>query len=170
MVSGLLGVPLGSFLAQHLKVHDPRADPYICAFGLMGCAPVLFAASLFSSTNTFVCYCLIFLGELMLNLNWAIVADMLLVSVVSSANTNRLVAFQCQFDVWGNHNAGRCVGSAPGCHLVDQTSTDVCPLRRLHLWSRVVRQLRSLGPCDRRSGQLPFVVDLYVDILRWTVP
>lgn len=128
MISGLMGVPLGSFLAQRLRTNYPRADPYICAFGLMGCAPVLFAASLFASTNTFICYSLIFIGELMLNLNWAIVADMLLVSVVSSAYINVLVTFQRQFDIWTDRDAGRCIRGAPGCLVVDQTAAEVCTI------------------------------------------
>ncbi|EFX84684.1 hypothetical protein DAPPUDRAFT_99565 [Daphnia pulex] len=47
MIAGLLGVPLGSFLGQKLRVRYQRADPIVCGMGL-------------------------------LNLNWAIVADILL--------------------------------------------------------------------------------------------
>lgn len=80
MVSGLIGVPAGSALAQYLRVQYPRADPYICAIGLLISAPILFAASLLASINITLCYILIFFGEVFLNLNWSIVADMLLVS------------------------------------------------------------------------------------------
>lgn len=80
MMSGLVGVPAGAFLAQRLRVNYPRADPIICAVGLLISAPLLFVASLLVTTHPILCYTLIFFGEVALNLNWSIVADMLLVS------------------------------------------------------------------------------------------
>lgn len=88
MMSGLIGVPLGSYLAQRLRVNYPRADAYICACGLIGSAPVLFAASLYATHSAGLCYFLIFIGEVMLNMNWSIVADILLVS-----STTLLIGF-----------------------------------------------------------------------------
>jgi hypothetical protein len=82
MMSGLVGVPAGSILAQKLRIRYPRADPIICAVGLLVSAPLLFAASLVVTTNPLLCYILIFFGEVALNLNWSIVADMLLVSSI----------------------------------------------------------------------------------------
>lgn len=79
MVAGLIGVPLGSFLAQKLRVHWQQADPLICAMGLLISVPLLFFASLTANTNSILCYILIFFGQLSLNLNWSIVADILLV-------------------------------------------------------------------------------------------
>ncbi|XP_065347912.1 protein spinster isoform X2 [Cloeon dipterum] len=82
MLSGIVGVPLGATLAQKLRVNYPRADPLICAVGLLISAPLLFAASLTVTSNAILCYTLIFLGEVALNLNWSIVADILLYVVV----------------------------------------------------------------------------------------
>ncbi|XP_054274582.1 protein spinster-like isoform X2 [Macrosteles quadrilineatus] len=93
MISGLIGVPAGSFLAQNLRVRYPRADPYICACGLICSAPLLFAASLYASSNVYICYTLIFVGELFLNLNWSIVADILLY-VVTPTRRSTAEAFQ----------------------------------------------------------------------------
>lgn len=83
MLSGLIGVPLGSLLAQRLRSRYPSIDPMICAIGLLVSSPLLFGASISASKNSNVCYTLIFFGEVFLNLNWAIVADMLLVSIRS---------------------------------------------------------------------------------------
>jgi MFS transporter, Spinster family, sphingosine-1-phosphate transporter len=80
MVSGIIGVPLGATLAQKLRVNYPRADPLICATGLLISAPLLFGASLLAASNSSLCFFLVFLGEVALNLNWSIVADILLVS------------------------------------------------------------------------------------------
>lgn len=82
MTTGIIGVPLGSYLSQRLSRKSQRADPYICAVGLIVSAPLLAGAMLMVSVNATLAYVLIFFGELALNLNWAIVADMLLYVVV----------------------------------------------------------------------------------------
>ena len=82
MVAGLIGVPLGSWLSTKLKTRNPRADPLICAFGLLSSTPLMFLAAIMAEYDTIACYTLIFLASLFLNLNWSIVADMLLVSVL----------------------------------------------------------------------------------------
>ncbi|XP_070523726.1 protein spinster isoform X2 [Cardiocondyla obscurior] len=82
MSSGLIGVPLGSTIAQKLRVYWHQADPLICAVGLLISAPLLFFAMITANTNPTLCYTLVFFGQLSLNLNWAIVADMLLYVVI----------------------------------------------------------------------------------------
>lgn len=79
MVSGIIGVPLGTFIAQKYRKQYARIDPIICACGLLVSAPLILGAMLVVSANTPAAYVLIFLGEVALNLNWAIVADILLV-------------------------------------------------------------------------------------------
>lgn len=79
MLSGVIGVPLGAYLAQRLRRKHTRADPVICGFGLLISAPCIVGAMLLVSVNAPAAYCLIFIGEIALNLNWAIVADILLV-------------------------------------------------------------------------------------------
>jgi hypothetical protein len=83
MISGIVGVPLGAMIAQKLRVTMPRADPIICATGLIVSAPLLFGASILASKSSVACFVLIFIGEVALNLNWSIVADILLVSHLS---------------------------------------------------------------------------------------
>ncbi|KAJ9598500.1 hypothetical protein L9F63_010820, partial [Diploptera punctata] len=96
MVSGLIGVPLGSFMAQRLRARYPRIDPMICATGLLLSSPFLFIASLMASVNTNACYALIFFGEIFLNLNWSIVADILLYVVIPTRRSTA-EAFQILF-------------------------------------------------------------------------
>ncbi|KAJ8681342.1 hypothetical protein QAD02_017129 [Eretmocerus hayati] len=96
MVAGLIGVPFGSILAQKLRVRWPQADPLICAVGLLISAPLIFLGSVFASSNALACYTLIFLGQLALNLNWSIVADMLLY-VVMPTRRSTAEAFQILF-------------------------------------------------------------------------
>uniref|UniRef100_A0A8W7PXX4 Major facilitator superfamily (MFS) profile domain-containing protein n=1 Tax=Anopheles coluzzii TaxID=1518534 RepID=A0A8W7PXX4_ANOCL len=82
MTTGIIGVPLGSYLSQRLNAKNVKADPYICATGLLLSAPLLVGAMFSVRANIYATYALIFFGELALNLNWAIVADILLYVVV----------------------------------------------------------------------------------------
>lgn len=82
MFSGIIGVPLGSILSTRLKQKYPRADPIICGVGLFTSAIFLTAAMLLVRINIYLAFGLLFLGEISLNLNWSIVADILLYVVV----------------------------------------------------------------------------------------
>lgn len=82
MATGIIGVPLGSYLSQRFNRKYPRADAYICAVGLILSAPLLAGAMLTINVNPTCAYVLVFFAELTLNLNWAIVADILLYVVV----------------------------------------------------------------------------------------
>lgn len=86
MISGVIGVPLGSYVSQKYIKKYPKCDPLICAFGLIASAPLMAGAMLVVSVNTTLTYFLIFFAELFLNLNWAIVADILLVSNIFHCN------------------------------------------------------------------------------------
>lgn len=81
MISGVLGVPLGSYLSTKLRKKFQRIDPLICGFGLFF-STALFTASMFTANyNLIIFFTLVFLGQLAINLNWAIVADILLVRI-----------------------------------------------------------------------------------------
>ena len=80
MIAGLIGVPLGSIIAQKLRVYFAQADPLICAGGLLISSPLIFFGAVAAGINSTGCYFLIFFGQVAINMNWSIVADMLLVS------------------------------------------------------------------------------------------
>ena len=79
MMAGLLGVPLGSFLGQKLRVRYPKADPIVCGTGMFLSVPFMLVGLFLAQWNTTACFVVVFFGELLLNLNWSIVADMALV-------------------------------------------------------------------------------------------
>lgn len=95
MFAGLMGVPLGSALAQRLRPIDATCDPLICAFGLLASAPFVYLALVTSEYSAGWCYFCIFMAEITLNLSWSIVADMLLVS-------GCLWVFKSLSDVYGS--------------------------------------------------------------------
>ncbi|XP_033748854.1 protein spinster homolog 1-like isoform X3 [Pecten maximus] len=82
VVAGFVGVALGAEVSRRYKKINPRADPLVCAFGLLTCVPFLFFALVLSEWYTVPTWILIFLGETMLCLNWSIIADMLLYVVI----------------------------------------------------------------------------------------
>jgi len=51
-VAGFLGVGLGAESSRRLKKINPRADPLICAFGLLVCTPFLYFALVLSRYQT----------------------------------------------------------------------------------------------------------------------
>ncbi|XP_070586428.1 protein spinster homolog 1-like [Erythrolamprus reginae] len=81
-VTGVLGVTAGVEISRRWHRTNPRADPLVCAIGLIGSAPFLFLAVVFAQQSIVATYVFIFIGEILLSLNWAIVADMLLYVVI----------------------------------------------------------------------------------------
>lgn len=89
MLAGIVGLTLGCFLSQRLKPIYPRADPIICGVGLLISAPLLLGCTFAVTYNIALCYILLFLGQVALNLNWSIVSDILLVRL----NFNKILFF-----------------------------------------------------------------------------
>lgn len=81
-ITGVLGVSMGVGISQYLRKRTPRADPLVCAAGLLLAAPFLYLSIIFAQKSTIATYFFIFLGETFLSMNWAIVADILLYVVV----------------------------------------------------------------------------------------
>lgn len=83
MSSGIIGVPLGSFLVQKLRpIYSVKCDALVCAWGLFISAPLIYGALVVASHSIHWCFVFVFFAEVSLNLCWSIVADILLVSVV----------------------------------------------------------------------------------------
>lgn len=82
MLAGLTGVPLGSFLAQKWRKTNESCDPLICAIGLITSAPLVYLGLVVSQHSLNWGFFFVFFAEVSLNMSWAIVADILLVSVI----------------------------------------------------------------------------------------
>ncbi|CAO2583213.1 Protein spinster homolog 1 [Lemmus lemmus] len=81
-LTGVLGVGLGVEISRRLRRFNPRADPLVCAAGLLGSAPFLFLSLACARGSIVATYIFIFIGETLLSMNWAIVADILLYVVI----------------------------------------------------------------------------------------
>ncbi|XP_034831764.1 protein spinster isoform X4 [Maniola hyperantus] len=82
MASGVVGVPLGAWLGAALVKRWGRAHAVICGVGLLLSTPAMALAMLLTDVNPYAPFALMFFGEVALNLNWAIVADMSLYVVI----------------------------------------------------------------------------------------
>lgn len=86
MCAGITGLMLGCYLSQWLRKCCKSADPIICGVGLIISAPLLLATTYAATSNSALCFALLFLGQVALNMNWAIVSDILLVRIKTKRN------------------------------------------------------------------------------------
>lgn len=113
MLAGLIGVPFGSFMGQKLRGRYERADPIVCGMGLLFSTPLMLAGLFMANVNTTAAFAIVFFGQLLLNLNWSIVADILLYTVIPTRRSTA-EAFQILFS--------HALGDAGSPYLVGQIS------------------------------------------------
>ncbi|KAK2497356.1 hypothetical protein MC885_002284 [Smutsia gigantea] len=80
--TGFLGVVTGAGATRWCRLRTQRADPLVCAVGMLGSAIficLIFVAAKSSLVGAYIC---IFVGETLLFSNWAITADILMYVVV----------------------------------------------------------------------------------------
>ncbi|PWA22910.1 hypothetical protein CCH79_00002200 [Gambusia affinis] len=109
VVTGILGGALGTTISRQLRDRFSHADPLICAVGMLGSVPCLFITIFVASSSIPVTYVFIFFGELLLSLNWAVLADILLYVVIP---TRRATAEALQITV------GHLLGDAGSPYLL----------------------------------------------------
>jgi len=86
--AGFTGVAGGLYFANLLRRWTPRADPLVCAVGLIASAPFLYLAIVCSNHSITATWILIFIAEALLSLNWALVTDMLLYIVIPTRRSS----------------------------------------------------------------------------------
>ncbi|XP_036381683.1 protein spinster homolog 3 [Megalops cyprinoides] len=82
VVTGILGVVIGTLIARRLRDRVANADPLICAAGMLCSAPCFFLAIVLAYKSIPATYVFIAIGETLLSLNWPIFADILLYVVI----------------------------------------------------------------------------------------
>ncbi|KAM6465790.1 protein spinster homolog 3 [Liasis olivaceus] len=90
IATGLLGVVAGAEAARRYKKINAKADPLICALGLLTSAPCMYLAIMVAQKSIVAVYIFIALAEFFLSLNWAVVADILLYVVKPSCQSTAL--------------------------------------------------------------------------------
>ena len=77
-LAGIIGVVLGSGGAQWYRLRNPRADPLICAFGILISVPFAFFGIVIAHKSASLSWIMIFIAITFLCVNWTLVADILL--------------------------------------------------------------------------------------------
>lgn len=127
VVTGILGVCIGSAMSRFLRNRVEYADPVICAVGMLGSVPFLFATIFTASANITAAYVFIFFTETLLSVNWPILADILLYVVVP---TRRASAEALQITV------GHLLGDAGSPYLLGVISDAIKNSKPVsHEWS-----------------------------------
>ncbi|KAM6906954.1 protein spinster homolog 3 [Xenentodon cancila] len=109
VATGIMGGALGTTLSRQFRDKVTHADPLICAVGMLGSVPCLFITIFVASASIPATYVFIFFGELLLSLNWAVLADILLYVVIP---TRRATAEALQITV------GHLLGDAGSPYLL----------------------------------------------------
>ena len=78
--AGICGLILGSGLSLWLRKKIAWIDPIICGIGLLMSVPLIFGALYVLDQSVTWAFILMFIGQVFLNMNWAVVVDISLVS------------------------------------------------------------------------------------------
>ncbi len=76
--AGFCGVTVGTMGAQFYRRFNSKADTLVCALGNLLAAPFLFFGLILANNYVTVTWVCVFLGEMCLFLNWALVPDILM--------------------------------------------------------------------------------------------
>merc|ERR1712183_999973 len=127
MMSGIVGVPLGMILSTRLKARFPRADPLICGVGVVLSTVFLSIGMVLTDKNIYAMFIMLFIGEVTLNLNWSIIADILLYivppNIRSTAEALQILASHAFGDAGSPYLIG-LISDSIYSHL--SNSTDSC--------------------------------------------
>ena len=81
-LAGICGLLLGSGLSLWLRKKIDWIDPVICGVGLLISVPLIFGALYILDKSVIWAFIIMFLGQVFLNMNWAIVVDISLVNIL----------------------------------------------------------------------------------------
>ncbi|XP_076364573.1 protein spinster homolog 1-like [Tachypleus tridentatus] len=124
-VAGITGVILGSASAQYYRRFSARADPIVCAFGVLGSVPLVFGGIVVAQKHTSISWALIFFGETFLCMNWPVVADMLLYCVIP---TRRALAGALQIlasHMFGDASSPYIIGAVSDAVMKGQSESNL---------------------------------------------
>lgn len=107
IVAGIVGVSLGSGCAQYFRPYDGRADPIVCALGVLAGIPLLFFGLITARSVLWLSWTLLLFSVISLSTNWAVISDMTLSITLPN---KRAFASACQILV--SHLFGDAISPA----------------------------------------------------------
>ena len=75
---GIIGVVMGVSGSQYYRFYNPRADPLVCAVGVLIAVPFTFLCLALAHKSPAFSWICIFIAVTFMSTNWSIVADMIL--------------------------------------------------------------------------------------------
>ncbi|CAG2106569.1 unnamed protein product [Medioppia subpectinata] len=77
-VGGIIGVFMGMSGSQYYRQRNPRADPLVCAVGVLTSVPFCFLTLVLAAKSPAFSWFFVFIAITLLSTNWSVVADILL--------------------------------------------------------------------------------------------
>lgn len=133
--SGIIGVVAGTFLSSKWKTKTASSQPdcWVSAIGLIASAPLLYLALVYAQYDPTSTWVLVFLGEILLCLDWAIVTDILLYVTVptrrSTAEAIQILTSHALGDAGSSYLVGQ-LSDAIKKGMADDTEADFVALQR----------------------------------------
>ncbi|XP_030041746.1 sphingosine-1-phosphate transporter SPNS2 [Microcaecilia unicolor] len=121
-ITGFLGVITGATATKWCRLKTQRADPLVCAVGMLGSAIficLIFVAAKSSSWGSYIC---IFVGETLLFSNWAITADMLMYVVIPTRRATAVALQSFTSHLLGDAGSPYLIGFISD--LIQQSTTE----------------------------------------------
>ncbi|MEE6469854.1 hypothetical protein FKM82_008798, partial [Ascaphus truei] len=121
-ITGFLGVITGAGATKWCRLKTQRADPLVCAVGMLGSAIficLVFVAAKSSSVAAYIC---IFAGETLLFSNWAITADMLMYVVIPTRRATAVALQSFTSHLLGDAGSPYMIGFISD--LIQQSTTE----------------------------------------------
>ncbi|XP_072677783.1 sphingosine-1-phosphate transporter SPNS2 isoform X2 [Canis lupus baileyi] len=115
--TGFLGVVTGAGATRWCRLRTQRADPLVCAVGMLGSAIficLIFVAAKSSIVGAYIC---IFIGETLLFSNWAITADILMYVVIPTRRATAVALQSFTSHLLGDAGSPYLIGFVPARHV-----------------------------------------------------
>ncbi|XP_074198645.1 sphingosine-1-phosphate transporter SPNS2 isoform X3 [Camelus bactrianus] len=147
--TGFLGVVTGAGATRWCRLRTQRADPLVCAVGMLGSAIficLIFVAAKSSIVGAYIC---IFVGETLLFSNWAITAEILMCVVIPTRRATAVALQSFTSHLLGDAGSPYLIGFGEPAG----DAAGICEsLRRCHWDHEEPLLLPSLGGVPRHPG------------------
>ncbi|XP_072099890.1 sphingosine-1-phosphate transporter SPNS2-like isoform X2 [Mobula birostris] len=109
-VTGFLGLIVGVAATRWYRTKSSRADPLVCAFGMLSSSIFISLIFVFARFNIVGAYLCIFIGEVLLFLNWAITADILMYVVIPTRRSTAVALQSFTSHLFGDAGSPYLIG------------------------------------------------------------
>ncbi|XP_069470832.1 sphingosine-1-phosphate transporter SPNS2 isoform X1 [Ambystoma mexicanum] len=120
--TGFLGVITGAGATKWCRIKTQRADPLVCAVGMLGSAIFICLIFVAAKSSNLAAYICIFVGETLLFSNWAITADMLMYVVIPTRRATAVALQSFASHLLGDAGSPYLIGFISD--LIQQSTTE----------------------------------------------